>query len=156
MTASPFDTPDAGGDLFVNAEHVGDLLVIRVHGTENGVQTENGLADVIRADITVVNPDGSTVEHYVDTMIFGRVIYGQLKQKAGRTVLGVWRGEPGVKRNGKSVPYTLDPATPEQTEIAVRAMTAAPEPAERVQQGAAAPAPAPRADPWAKDDEPPF
>jgi hypothetical protein len=125
-----FDSPDAGsGDLFTNADHVGDLLVIKVDRTELGVQTENGPADVIRADVSVINRDGTIGDTYVDAMLFGKVLFGQLKRKAGRTVVGVFQGEPGVKRNGKSVPYTLDAATPEQNELAVRAMTSAPEPA---------------------------
>lgn len=124
-----FDSPDLSGDLFVNADHCGDLLVIKVDRTELGMQTENGAADVIRGDITVINPDGTPGDTFDDAVIFGRVIFGQLKKKVGRTVVGVLNGEPGVKRNGKSVPYTFDPATPEQTELAVRAMTSAPAPA---------------------------
>ena len=124
-----FDTPDQSGDLFVNAEHCGDLLVIKVDGPELGVDTENGKADVIRGDITVINPDGTPGDTYENAMIFGRVIFGSLKKKAGRVVVGVLNGEPGVKRNGKSVPYTFDAATPEQTELAVRAMTSSPAPA---------------------------
>lgn len=139
-----FDTPDAGsGDLFTNAEHCGDLLVIKVDRTELGVQTENGPADVIRADVSVINPDGTVGDTFDDAMLFGKVLFGQLKRKVGRTVVGVFRGEPGVKRNGKSVPYTLDEATPEQTELAVRAMTAAPTPAGAVAGSAGTDAP-----PW--------
>lgn len=132
MSAPMFDTPGSG-ELFRNEDHVGDLLVVKVLGTEDGVVTENGTADCIRADVTVVNSDGSIGDEYLDTLLFGRVLYGQLKRKAGRTVLGVFTGEPGVKRNGKNVPYTLDPASPEQTELAVRAMTGRPEPAASAQ-----------------------
>lgn len=118
-----FDTPGSG-ELFRNEDHVGELLVVKVLGTEEGVVTENGTADCIRADVTSIGNDGTAGEEYLDTLLFGRVIYAQLKRKVGRTVLGVFSGEPGVKRNGKNVAYTLDPATPEQTELAVRAMTA--------------------------------
>lgn len=119
-----FDTP-GGGELFVNAEHVGELLVVKVLGIENDVVTENGtVAEVIRADVTVVLEDGTRGDEFVDTFLFGKVILGQLKRKIGRTVLGVWYGEPGVKRGGKNVAYQLNPATPEQTELAVKAMSA--------------------------------
>jgi hypothetical protein len=125
MTAPTFDTPSAG-DLFRNEDHLGDLLVVKVLGVEDGLVTEVGTTDAIRADVTIVSPDGTIGDEYLDTLLFGRVLYGQLKRKTGRTVLGVLTGEPGVKRNGKNVPYTLDPATPEQTDLAVKAMSAAP------------------------------
>jgi hypothetical protein len=129
MTAPMFDTPGSG-ELFRNEEHVGDLLVVKVLGTEEGIVTDVGTSDAIRADVTIVKDDGSVGDEYLDTLLFGRVLYGQLKRKTGRTVLGVFTGEPGVKRNGKNVAYTLDPASPEQTELAVRAMTGRPEPAQ--------------------------
>lgn len=118
-----FDTP-GGGEMFVNAEHVGELLVVKVLGIETDVVTENGtVPEVIRADVTVVNEDGTVGDEYVDTFLFGKVILGQLKRKIGRTVLGTFTGEPGVKRGGKNVAYQLEPATPEQLELAKRAMT---------------------------------
>jgi len=123
VSESMFETPTSG-EMFVNAEHVGDLLVVKVHRTEEGVQTENGLADVIVCDVTVINDDGTIGDEYDETMIFGRVFYGQMKRKLGRTFVGVWHGEPGVKRNGKNVPYQLNPATPEQIALATRAMQA--------------------------------
>lgn len=150
-TPLEFDTPGSG-ELFRNEEHVGELVVVKVLGTEDGVVTENGVADCIRADVTVINRDGSVGGEYLDTLLFGKVIYGQLKRKAGRTVLGVFIGEPGVKRNGKNVPYTLDPASPEQTELAVRAMTARAEPAQSADAADEGPAPTDLGDmpPWEK------
>lgn len=123
-----FDTPSAGGDLFVNNEHVGDLLVIKVKDTDN-IQTtaSEKPSDVIIADVTVINPDGTAGDEYTDATLFGRVLYGQLKRSIGRTVLG--RFELGEKKPGKHAPYVLNPAGPEDTDRAMRAMTSAPAPA---------------------------
>jgi hypothetical protein len=140
MTA-PFDRPDSGGgDQFVNAEHVGALLVIQPKEAVRGMETSIGVADVIVADVFVIGPanGGSITEEFHDTYLFGKVLQGQLKRKIGRTVLGVLQGEPGVNRGGKSVPYTLGDPSPQQEQAAIRAMSSRPDP---VQQ-------APAADPW--------
>ena len=156
MSAPMFETPTSG-EMFVNAEHVGDLLVVRVIRTEEGVTTENGPADVIVCDITVINDDGTIGDEFDETMVFGRVFYGQMKRKLGRTFVGVWYGEPGVKRNGKNVPYQLNPATPEQIDLATRAMRAqVTPPAASSVPAPADEAPAPTELPASGDDAPPW
>lgn len=157
MSEPMFETPSSG-ELFVNAEHVGDLLVVKPLRVETGVQTKASTdpADVIIADVTVINDDGTIGDVYDETMIFGRVFYGQMKRKIGRTFVGVWHGEPGVKRDGKNVPYQLNPASPEQIALATRAMQAAvtPPPASTGSAPAEGPAPtelpADDAPPWAR------
>jgi hypothetical protein len=123
MSESPFDTPDApgSGDRFVNADHVGELIVVRVKGVEEGVVTDAGESDVIVADVTVIDGEHAG-EQYHDCWLFGKVVLGQLKRKVGRTVLGRWYGEPGVKRGGKNVAYQLNTATEEETALALKAM----------------------------------
>jgi len=151
MSAPMFETPTAG-DLFKNDEHVGDLLVLKVLGTEEGVQTENGSADVIRADITIINDDGTVGDVFEDAMIFGKVVYSQFRRKAKRTFVGRWYGEPGVKRQGKNVPYELWPASEDEINLAVRAMTGntPPAPAETEQQAPAATELPDDTPPWAR------
>jgi hypothetical protein len=131
-TVTQFDRPDAGGgDQFVNEQHVGDLLVLQVHDAVRGLQTENGLADVIRADVHVIGPENGGVirETFTDTYVFGKVLFSQLRQKAGRTVVGILEGQPGVKVQGKNVPYRLNGEIPPQAEqAAVRAMQSRPDP----------------------------
>lgn len=138
-----FDTPDASGDLFVNADHCGELLVVKVTGVDN-IQTKASEkpSDVILGDITVINPDGTVGEKFEGATLFGRMVYGSLRRKVGRTVVGVFNGEPGKKRDGKNVAYTFDEPTPEQIKLAVQAMTDKPDPAP-VGAGASSDAP-----PW--------
>lgn len=119
-TDSMFDTPPAtGGDKFVNADHEGRLLVVKVTGT--GKDTfDNGEAEYIVADVTVVDgPEAG--EEYTDAWLFGRVLFGQLKRRVGRTLLG--RLVKGEASKGKSAPWQLDPATEEETTYATRFMT---------------------------------
>lgn len=121
----------------MNEQHVGDLLVIRVHDAVRGLQTENGAADCIRADVHVIGPENGGVirETFQDTYLFGRVIFGQLSRKAGRTVVGILEGQPGVKVQGKNVPYRLNGDVPPQAEAAaVRAMQSRPDPAPQQQR----------------------
>jgi hypothetical protein len=161
-----FDRPDAGGgDQFVNEQHVGDLLVMQVHDAVRGLQTENGLADCIRADVHVISPEGGGIirESYLDTYVFGKVLFSQLRQKVGRTVVGILEGQPGVKVQGKNVPYRLNGDVPPPAEqAAVRAMQSRPAPVQQQngwntpapgQQGGPSPweqqqAPAPQPSPW--------
>jgi hypothetical protein len=119
--SSPFDTPDApgSGDRFVNADHEGDLLVVTVKGFEAEVETSAGLSDVIVADVTVVDGPHKG-EHYADTWLFGKVLVPQLKRKVGRTILG--RFVKGQAQKGKTAPWQLDPASEDDTALAIRAM----------------------------------
>jgi hypothetical protein len=119
--SSPFDTPDApgSGDRFVNAEHEGELLVIKVKGHEADVETSSGTADVIIADVTVVDGPHKG-EHYADAWLFGKVLVPQLKRKIGRTILG--RYGKGQAQKGKTAPWQLDPASEDDTALAIRVM----------------------------------
>jgi hypothetical protein len=141
---SMFDRPAPPGDRFVNEQNVGNLLVIEVLETVYNVQTENGAADCIRANVHVIVPPGSIGASYMGTLIFGKVLFSRLSQSVGRTVLGVLTGQPGVKVAGKNIPYDLDDPNEAMEQAAVRAMTSRP-----------APQPQQAADPWAAQQAPP-
>lgn len=146
------NAPETGGDKFTNAEHEGELIVLTVKGT--GKDTfDNGEAEFIIADITVVE-GASKGEQYDDAWVFGRVLFGQLKRKVGRTFVG--RIVKGQAQKGKSAPWQLDPVSAEETQRAVAFMNAlvaeqhTPEPAS---SGPAAEGPAPTE---LADDTPPW
>lgn len=122
MTAdSMFDAPPAaGGDRFRNADHEGRLLVVKVKGVEEGVETDNGTADVIVAHVTIIDGPEAGAE-FDDAWLFGRVLYGQLKRRVGRTLLG--RLGKGEARKSQSPPWVLEPATDEETAYATRYMS---------------------------------
>jgi len=116
--------PATGGDQFRNAEHEGELIVLTVKDT--GKDTfDSGESEFIVADITVVEGsskgEGEPGDSFEDAWVFGKVIFGQLKRKVGRTFVG--RTNKGTAAKGKSAPWQLDPATPEETQRAVAYMT---------------------------------
>lgn len=136
---STFDKPDAPGrdadaPNFDYQTHLGDLLVIQVTGTQEGVETEYGARNVIVADVHVVSPDATISETFEGAWLFGTVLYDQLKAKKGRTVLGVL--EQGEKRPGKKPPWRLADPTDAQEDAAIKAMTARPDKAEEQPQPA--------------------
>jgi len=138
-----FDRPDAPGrdpdaPQFDQKEHLGHLLVVQVKGTQEGVETEFGPANVVVADIHVIERDATISASYEDTWLFGTVLFSQLKHKRGRTVLGVL--EQGEKRPGKNPPWRLADATDAQEAVALRAMASKPD--------APAAEPEPTVDPW--------
>jgi hypothetical protein len=133
-----FDRPAPAGDQFQNATNVGNLLAIEVLAPERAVPTKNGPADAIRANVYVIDPAGTVAAEYVNTLMFGKVLFSRLSQSVGRTVLGVFTGQPGVSRDGKSVAYDLADPTDAMEAAAVRAMTSRPAQS------------APAGDPWAQ------
>lgn len=157
MSESPFDTPPpAGGDKFVNAEHEGELLIVKVHGT--GRETfDNGESEFIIADITVVDGREPGAE-FVEAWLFGRVIFGQLKRRQGHTLLG--RLVKGQAQRGKSAPWQLDPASEADTALALRYMNRATRPDAPAPEPARAGGGSFGGDSWATGefggDQPPF
>lgn len=117
------DDPDAPGegDRFNNEEHLGSALLIEVLAAETGFKTENGDADVIRANVHVLTKtDGKKALKeplaFNDTLVWGSVIYSSLKGKVGKYVVGVM-GQ-GEKKPGKNAPWQIKPANETQKELA--------------------------------------
>lgn len=128
-----FDRPDAPGrdpdaPQFDQKAHLGDLLVVQVQNVQRGVETQFGPADVIVADVHVIDPAGTISASYPETWLFGTVLFSQLREKRGRSVLGVL--ELGEKKPGKNPPWRLADATDAQEALALRAMASKPDAAE--------------------------
>lgn len=145
-----FDKPAApagNGDVINQAQHIGDLMVITVQehipsmvttATKPGETTQ-----AVKADVYVIAPDATISAEYHDTLLFGKVLCGQLKASVGRTVVGLLAY--GEAERGKNAPYILNEAPAQAEEAAVRAMTSRPQPA---QQAAQAPAQQAQAGGW--------
>jgi hypothetical protein len=89
-------------------EVIGSLLMLDVHEQVDEIQTSFGPASPIRADVFVL--DGAHKgDEYVDALIFGRVLIGQLRSSVGQQVLG--RLARGQAKAGQSAPWKLDVAT---------------------------------------------
>ena len=96
-------------------ELLGTLLRIEVLEALTDVQTSFGPANPIRANIVAL--DGSLKgEEYPDALVFPRVLAGQLRPSVGKIVLG--RLSQGAAQPGKSAPWQLTAATPDEIETA--------------------------------------
>lgn len=140
-----FDRPDAPGrdpdaPQFDPTAHLGDLLVLQVQRIERGVTTEYGERDVIVADVHVIDRDATLRESFPEAWLFGTVLFSQLREKKGRTVLGVL--EQGEKRPGKKAPWRLADPSDAQEAAALRAMASKPDAVEQEQAATGA------SDPW--------
>ena len=86
----------------------GALLVIRPTRIERGVRTANGTQDAVVADILVVDGDRNG-DRYTDQFVFPKGLFGQLKDRLGRTMLGrLGKGNPVMDEYG-------DPIVDEET-----------------------------------------
>lgn len=108
MTASPFAAPSAPGSGITWADHNGALLVVEPLSVETGIQTSFGPSDAVRANVHVIDGPGAG-DDYPDTLVFPKVLAGQLKTQIGGKVLG--RLAQGVAKPGQSAPWMLQAPT---------------------------------------------
>jgi hypothetical protein len=113
----------SSGDQFKMADNLGALILVEAKEFESGFVTENGPADIIRGDVTVLTEDdGKTpldeAVEYRDTIIFGRAVIGSLKSAVGSGSLIVGTIGQGEKKAGKNAPWLLKPASDKQKKIA--------------------------------------
>jgi hypothetical protein len=112
MTDYAAPSTTTGMDL---KELLGSLLLIKVNEIVTGIQTSFGPSDAIRADVATLDGD-SKGKTFDDTLIFPKVLQGQLRSNVGKRVLG--RLGQGVAKPGQSAPWTLAAPTPEDIAIA--------------------------------------
>jgi hypothetical protein len=111
---SPFAAPAAPGAGIDLKTLNGALLLFTVHEQVQGIATVHGPSDAIRCDVAVLD-GGSAGDEYTDTLIFPKVLQGQLRPSVGGKVLG--RLGQGVAKPGQSAPWVLSAATPADTQI---------------------------------------
>lgn len=103
----PFATPGSTSGVDYKALN-GRLLLIMPTSLESDVKTSLGDKDAVRADIVVLDgPEAG--EEYNDTLVFPRVLIGQLRSRVGEKVLG--RLGQGQARPGQNAPWLLTEAT---------------------------------------------
>lgn len=92
-------------------EFEGKLLVIEPLEVEKGITTIHsktpGDTDATRANVYVIlSKDGSKSEDFEDTLVFPKVLQGQLRKAVGTGVV-FGRLVKGEKKPGKNAPWTL-------------------------------------------------
>jgi hypothetical protein len=112
-----FKDPGSGGDKLPLDELEGALLLVDVHEHDPEFETTFGRTGMVRADVAVL--DGThKADVYADTLIFPKVLQGQLRGSIGEQVLG--RLGKGKAKPGQSAPWQLSPASAEDRAVAER------------------------------------
>lgn len=113
---SPFAAPAAAGGGVDFDDLNGRLLLISPYAVEAGIKTSFGEKEAIRADVAVLDgPDAG--ETHTDTLIFPKVLIGQLRPKINQKVIG--RLGQGQAKPGQKPPWILTEATEADTKIGV-------------------------------------
>lgn len=113
MTEIVSAAPPSGGITW--ADHKDKLLIIEPLSFETGIQTSYGVADAVKANITVITgPDEG--EEFAEALIFPKLLASQAKSNIGKKVVG--RLTQGAQKPGQSPPWMLAEASPEDLEKA--------------------------------------
>lgn len=92
------------GSLIEWKDLLGKLLVIEPLDVEKDIKTVHGTSDAVRANVyALTGPD--TSDDYEDTLVFPRVLQGQLRRKVGNLVVG--RLTQGEAKRGQDAPWVL-------------------------------------------------
>lgn len=114
--SSPFATPGSTSGIDYTALN-GRLLLIEPTSLEAAVNTSLGTKEAVRANVTVLDGDEAGTEHN-DTLVFPRVLIGQLRSRIGQKVLG--RLGQGVAKPGQNAPWLLQEATDADQAVGVQ------------------------------------
>jgi hypothetical protein len=117
--ANAIAEPSAGGQ-FTAKDHIGALLLILPKAIEEDIATVHGPGTAIRVDLVVIDEkDPSKSEAIDDTLIFQKVLQGQLRSNIGKSrVCGRLFLDESSKKAGQSAPYKLAPPTKAEINLA--------------------------------------
>jgi len=116
MTADLFDAP--GSAAGIKWEDLnGRLLLIKPLAVEEGIKTVHGDSRAVRADVVVLDGPGAP-EEYMDTLIFPKVLQGQVRGNAGTGRFNLGRLGKGVAKPGQSAPWVLADPTEDDAKAA--------------------------------------
>jgi hypothetical protein len=119
----PFDGP--GSTSGIDWEDLkGRLLLITPHEVIAEFKTVHGTGPTVRADVVVLDGPDSPID-FVDTLIFPKVLQGQVRSNAGTGRMNLGRLGQGEKKPGQSAPWMLGEPTDEDKAIARRHLNAA-------------------------------
>ena len=130
--SNPFADPATSTGI-TWGDHLGALMLIEPTAMETGIVTSLGERDAVRGRVSVITGDGEA-DVYDDTLIFPRVLIGQLRSRIGEKVLG--RLGQGNAKPGQNPPWTIVTATEDDVAKGVAYLDA------RGKQSVTTPAPA--------------
>ena len=104
MSNDPFAGPASSTGITWD-ELKGHLILVDVKSQETDIVTAYGITDALRCDVIDLDTD----DEYTDTLVFPKVLQGQLRPRIGGKVLG--RVGQGEKKPGQSAPWKLEDPT---------------------------------------------
>ena len=125
MSANPFKLRDPSSGAKIT-DYEGSLLIVTPMEYRDTFRTSIGETDVVIADFVIVNEeDPPQSEEYTGSIIFQKVLKGQLRSLAGtgESVLGRL-GKRASKTPGKNDAYALIPATDDEHAAAAKYLEA--------------------------------
>jgi hypothetical protein len=122
----PFDGPGSTTGVDYN-EINGRLLLITPNELVKDLETSVGTDTAVRGDVVVLDGPGAPVE-IRDTLIFPKVLQGQVRANAGTGRMNLGRLCKGESKNGKSAPWMLSEPTDADKAIARRHLAAGTKP----------------------------
>lgn len=124
MSENPFATPSSGGKI---TDYEGKLLIVTPVEFREGIPTSIGNADVVVANLVVVDEKKPTESEEVPgVFIFQKVLVGNLRPliDTRQPMLGRLAKRAATKA-GMSPAWVLDPATAAETSVAMKYWEAA-------------------------------
>lgn len=113
-----FDGPGSVTGIDYN-EIDGRLLLITPREVVTDLVTKVGTDSAVRGDVVVLDGPGAPIE-YRDTLIFPRMLQGQVRANAGTGRMNLGRLGKGEARDGKTAPWMLGEPTDADKAIARR------------------------------------
>jgi hypothetical protein len=101
-----FDDP-APSAFFRCADNENRIVLVIPKTYETGISTDNGDTDAVRCDVAVLDGEEAGT-FYEDTLIFGKVLTGQLKRQIGSKVLGKICKDEANKKKGKNAAWIIE------------------------------------------------
>jgi hypothetical protein len=113
----PFNDPASGSGVKVT-EFEGRLLLITPTGYEEGISTDFGEKDAVRANIVVIDEKApGESERHDDVLMFQGRLIGATKKFVGKGMV-VGRLEKGEAKKGQSAPWQLATASDDEKTLA--------------------------------------
>lgn len=104
MSDDPFDDPGSLSAIKV-ADHEGQLLLVWPQALQR-TERLDGEGDVVLADVVVIDYPGGAIE-YKSTIIFPKMIIGQVRRNIGTGRPNLGRVGKGEAKKGQSQPWIL-------------------------------------------------
>lgn len=122
MTEALFDAPGSTSAIKWD-DHKGQLVLIWPHAQKPFTFNNGETGDVIEARVVVLDAPGGTPVEYANTVVFPKILQGQVRGNIGKGRPNLGRVGKGQAKAGQSAPWILiDPNETDQ-QMAVKFLT---------------------------------